>query len=357
MKFSQFEKLVPMLYSRHAAVHLIGAPGCGKSYWIENRLPEIIRETLGVEINVRTTMLTAYEACDIAGFKVPAKVEGVMSTVSTKPEFIPDVEEGEGIMFWDERSQAQPDVQKAIAPIILSNRAGVFDIPAGWRQWSASNRLKDKSGVAKPPMHLINRERTFHIEPDVASWRDNFAVRKGYHPLAIGYAKFKEGAFNAEVPAEPVPFLTLRSYSAAWEDLTMYVGGNDGVHQGLSQDVMVMEILQSSVGSAAATEIMAYLKIAAELRTWDEIMSDPTGVKVPAGRYDVAYAYMGMVLTNVNASNGAEAFKFITTAMPKELQVATIKGAVEASKGSILNHPDFAKYVRENAALITASVM
>ena len=356
MKFSQFEKLVPMLITRGAPVHLIGPPGCGKSQFIENRLPELVKKTLGLDLEVRTTMLTSYEACDIAGFKVPAKVEGTMRTVSTKPEFIPDHEEADGVMFWDERGQADLDVQKAIAPVILSNRAGIFDIPKGWRQWSASNRMSDKSGVVKAPMHLINRERTFYIEPDVDSWRMNYAIPNGLHPLAIGYAKFKEGAFNAGVPAEPVPFLTLRSYTEAWKDLATYVGGNDNISASLSGDALCSEIFCSSVGDQHAKEIMSYLKVAAELKSWEDILANPEGVKIPAGRYDVAYCYMTMVISKVTPATGDEAMRFITTAMPLELRVATVMGAVEASKGGVLNNKHFQKFVQENKALINNSV-
>jgi hypothetical protein len=355
MKFSQLEKIAPALYLRRAPVHLIGAPGIGKSQWLENRLPVVIREALGVDIGVKTTMLTAYEACDIAGFKVPAKVDGAMRTVSTRPEFIPNEDEGEGIMFWDERGQAALDVQKAIAPVILSNKAGIYTIPDGWRQWSASNRMADKSGVVKAPMHLINRERTITIEPDVDSWRDNYATKAGLHHLAVGFAQFREPLFNGGVPAEPVPFLTLRSYSAAWLDVQQYIGGKDAVGAGMASDPLVNELFTASVGPQAASEILAYLGVASELRTWDEIMANPTGIKVPAGRLDVAYCYMALVLEHVAMDNVEEVFLFITNGMPKEMQLGTLTAAVKVTKGAILRHKRMREYVTANQLHLTGA--
>ena len=374
MNLDTAASILPPLVQRSASIHLVGVPGCGKSTFIENDLPAKMLELTGHNYAVVTLMLNCCEAPDIGGFKFPVKGEHngkpVMRTVSSVPEVISLVRQSRsehGILFLDERGQAPLDVQKAVAPLVLDGRAGNERLPEGWTVISASNRMKDKSGVNRAPMHLINREITLDIEPALQGPPDHngnptdggwtkYASTHGVHPLFVAFALYRPGVVCGDgVPAEPVPYCTLRSFTELSHDLTAIVG-EENIDGGLKSNSAVHEVATGRIGNAAAAELLGFLSIAGELKTWKQIMATPSEIKIPPGRLDIGYAYSAMVDHNITLENCESAMIFMTSCLPIEMQVVCVKRAFDRLGGAVLNNPHFRKWQGENTALIRGTL-
>jgi hypothetical protein len=312
-------------------------------------------------------MLTACEASDLGGFRFPTKNNnGEMITTASLPEIISLCRDAASdgsrvILFLDERNQAALDVLKAVAPIILDGRAGQFSLPEGSAVISASNRMSDKAGVNRPPMHLLNREVELAIQTNIPALQ-KYMQGIGIEPLFTAFAGFKPGVVSVEsVPSEPVPYCTPRSFVECAKDV-----------QALSQllnvpslDVLdseptIIECVEGRIGKGAAMELVTFLKVAKDLHSWQTLISTPEQVTIPTGRLDIAHAYLSMILHNApNVTNDEEmanVFTFITTKLPKEFQVALTKQVSDATGGRVLQNNKFRQFVMENKALIHATM-
>lgn len=371
MHLHDFLEVAPSYVLRQQSILLESSPGIGKSTVIENDLIAKMNEITGNDWACITVMLSQMEASDVGGFKVPVKLDdGTMVTVSSVPEIIRLVHTtgtDYGILFADERNNAGLDVLRAWTTVTLDGRAGQERLPPNWTVVAATNRLSDKSGVTKPPMHLINREVTFAIEFSLPHWKA-YARAEGIHPLLITFADMKPGLIASDcVPAEAKPYPTPRSYTAACFDLialceTFNVPSLDK----LDMQPLILECLEGRVGKATAIELVGFLKIAKELFPWSTLVTDPDSVTIPtdkatgARRMDIAHTYLNLILHNIpnttDQTELANLFRFITTKLPKEFQVALIKGASDLTDGRLLASSAFRKWVVENKSLVHATM-
>lgn len=357
MNINQFLSLAPTLYKNGISVHLVSRPGQGKSDVITNDVPRVLKQALAIEqFDTKLANLTSYDAPDVRGFAIPVKDErtGNMVTRFTESPLMPSDDMAEnGIVFLDEFPQAGPDVQKPSADFKLNGRAGESQLPPGWRVWSAGNRLEDMSGVNKILGHITNRhciiELDFHIDP----WC-NWAFKNGIDPLFIAFAKFKPGALTEEVPRDGSQYCTPRSYANAAELCKEYTG--DNINEALCDDPLILELMTGTIGKSAAVQAMAFMKVAADLPSMQEIIDTPdvAAKKIPRDRLDVVHSATALVVHNVDHESIDPIFQF-TENLPKEFQTATIKQMLDKLGGTAINHPRFAKWMTENKALVASS--
>jgi len=377
--FEQLERILPGLWLNNSRCHFYGDIGTGKSKWFEVEAPKIIAKALGIEQPWVNTFYThCIESVDVAGFTVPVKRDdGKMVTRSTIPQFFPEDGAGEGLILFDEARQADMAVQKAMAPVILDGRAGTHQLPANVRRWQISNPDGNRAGTIKSPAHKGNRECSYFVKNDPTSLTRYALDRPFKHststslvpvklggpwnPLWLGFLRFKPGVvfdLDYSLLIDNQPVCTPRSYEAAHDECQAIFGDMDSLFTGNStHDGLVTSVIAANIGMAAATELAAFLKIAEELHTFEDIVANPTGIKIPDGRRDIAYAYVGMVCSRVTPETAEAVMQFVDKVMPKEMQVVTVKTAMEKSGGALMNIPSFSKWVQENPALIHASVL
>ena len=343
-------------YATDTAMHLVGAPGCGKTSICQHEIPEILSRAINQEVVTVVERATTIDAPDVRGFLVPAKdKDGKGISYFTRPGIIPSEDflraHPVGIYILDERSQAQLLTQTALAPVVLDKEFGEHKLPRGWRVISTSNRLSDKSGVVRPPMHLINRETTIEVDFDIDSaafwWEKN-----GMHPMGVAFAKAQPGVFATEVPSEPKPFCTSRSYTSAWKFLAEVAGvDNDGhPNMNIKTDHVIQEFASGYIGEGMSAQMFAFLKVADQLPTIQQILKDPKNAKCP-DRLDAAYAAVQLCLHHAEPANVDKIWDYAER-LPVELQTSAARSLLEKSGGTLLNTKALGAWVAKNRALI-----
>lgn len=360
MKLNELVKSAGALYKSGTALHLIGPPGVGKSDVIRHELRTALSDMYNEEFGFHDILLPTIDAPDIRGFLVPTKdAQGVATSFFTRSAVLPSraylAQHPRGIMLLDERNAADMLTQKAVAPAVLDKRFGEEQLPAGWWVISASNRVEDKSGVIKPPRHLVNRERTIPIDPSVDAWA-TWAEEKGLHPMLVAFAKRNPGVvFSNSVPAADGPFCTPRSFVSAARLLTEVAGVD--VDGNPNMDIQVNDVIQQAVagdvGDGASAQLFGFLKIADQLPTIQEIEADPKKAKCPTD-LSAAYAAAQICLHYADAKRIDKLWAYCER-LPKELQVSAAKSLIDKGGGTLLNSQALNKWITQNKALINAS--
>lgn len=350
MNIRQAKELIKALYKRQIetgirfTVELESGPGLGKSE-MTDQLAEEIGKELNVEFACKDFFLNSKEAPDIGGFGLPDEDDdGAKIMTYTRAPWMPRAgDPTHGFIFLDEFRQSQHDVQKPSAELLLKGRVNDSWLPITYMVLAASNREKDRSGVQRELMFVTNRRMLITITPDLDSWVD-WAERKGdIHWAAIAFAKHKPGIiFQDEVPEKSGPFCTPRSFvqmSYLIEQLPMD---------------LFTEAAAGYIGEGAAAEFTSFLRVVEQLPTFEEIVADPKGCKLPeSNRPDAQFATMQMIAHRADGDTAAPAFNYLKR-MPQEFQVAGLKATLKRQP-QVLNNPDFAKWVKENKQLIVGA--
>jgi len=288
-------------YQSDTAMHLVGPPGCGKTTVAIVDFPRMLTEHFGEDFGVHEEVTTTLDAVDVRGFLVPSKDKnGKGISYFTRPAIIPTEEylakHPRGLYILDERSQAQLLTQTACGPVVLDKKFG-----------------------------------TEHF---------------------LAFAKAHPGDFATEVPSEPKPYNTPRSYTMAWNFLKHVAGTDANGHPNMKivTDHVSQEFVAGYIGDGAAAELFAFLKVADDLPTIEEILANPGKAKAP-DRLDAAYAGVQLCLHHADAKNIDKIWEW-TERLPLELQTSAAKSMLERSGGQLLNSRRLGKWITKNRALV-----
>ncbi len=323
-------------------VELVSGPGVGKDAAV-TQAGTIISKKLAQPFGIKSFFLTTVEAPDVRGFGLPGRdTDNSPIMTFTKAPWVPRANDPKcGFIFLNERAQANPDVAKPSAELMLSGQVGESKLDLTYMVVAASNRESDRSGVNRDLAFIQNRICRINIEPSLDSWVD-WAERQGLNPFAIAFAKVKPSIIFADkVPDKSGPFCTPRTFVK-----TSHLIGK------LPMD-MFTEAAGGYIGEGAAAEFVAFLRVAEELPKWDDIVAAPDKVKIPENRIDATYACMQMVAHRVDATTAKPAFIFLKR-LGKEFQVAGLKAVLRRCP-QMIQTPDFASWIRENKDLVLAA--
>ncbi|MGD2019692.1 MAG: AAA family ATPase, partial [Thiohalocapsa sp.] len=115
---------------RRRASMLWGTRGVGKS--------SVVRQVADhFDVPLVDLRLTTIEPVDIRGAIYADERQA--KTVWFPPEFLPDSEQSEGILFLDELTAADQRLQISAYSLILDRRVGNYRLPDGWQVVAAGN--------------------------------------------------------------------------------------------------------------------------------------------------------------------------------------------------------------------------
>lgn len=307
-----------------------GAPGVGKS----DVVAQVAAERKLEMIDVRLGLL---DPVDLKGFPVPNLTKKEMNWLPA--DFLPKNAKSKGILFLDEMNQAPPAVQAAAYQLVLNRRIGDYKLPDGWAIIAAGNRESDRSVTNRMPAALANRMTHIDFAPDLEDWC-TWAVKNGVGSNVIAFLRFRSNLLHSFDPAtNPKAFPSPRSW--------VFVDKID--QSGLSADTE-FELIKGTVGEGAAGEFLAFVKVAKNLPTIDEILLNPEKTKVPDSPATL-FALSTMLGMKAAKDNFDRLMGYITR-MPVEFQVVTVRDAIKRESG-VSNTKSFSAWAVANQAVLT----
>ena len=225
---------------------------------------------------------------DVGDFAVPKirNIDGVEVC-----SFIPNEEFGfhngkPVIMMLDEVGKASKAVFNASLRIILERKLGNYELPEGSIVFATTNLAQEGIGDMIPP-HARNRMCVVKIrKPNADEWIDGYALDNGILPEVIlavkefpqmfaSFEDIKDPKDNEYIydPRSPRPsFVTPRSMEKASDIIkaTKHLDEN-----------IVGTSLVGTIGQRATYDLMAMVKLANDIPSWDTIMANPDKAQVP----------------------------------------------------------------------------
>jgi hypothetical protein len=349
VNIQQAKKLIKILYKRQIetgvrfSVELESVPGIGKSESVEQVANELTKE-MGSLVGFNPFFLSTLEQPDVRGYGLPdTDKDGTRIMTFTRAPWAPRIGmPSHGILFLDEFRQADHDVQKPAAELLLNGRVGDSKLPIEWMVVAASNGEKHRSGVQRELAFVSNRRMKITVEPDLNAWVE-WAERAGIHWAAVAFAKVSPGdVFADTVPEKSGPFCTPRTLVK-----TSYL-----------IDAMPMDLLTEAaagyIGEGTAAKFIAFLRVAETIPDFNDIVKNPKKCPLPSSdRPDAQYATMQMIAHRIDKETAAPAFEYLKR-MPKEFQVAGLKATLRRVP-QLVQTTGFSTWLKENKDLLMSA--
>jgi hypothetical protein len=179
------------------------------------------------------------------------------------PSFLPMVERdgAKGVLFLDEITSADGQVQAAAYQLVLDRRLGDYILPDGWLVVAAGNRPEDRAVVKDMSSALANRFCHFEVEYDLQDWVD-WAFAAKVDPRVISYNRYKHGAslYRFDPTSNDKAFPTPRT----WERVSDVLRACQGA--------IPSDTVQGCVGIGEGVEFEAFSDLESHLPDVDKIL-------------------------------------------------------------------------------------
>ena len=315
-----FHALKALVVGEKQAVFIWGSPGSGKSA-VVNQLAAELRIALR---DIRALLL---DPVDLRGLPFVGK-DGRSQWAT--PDFLP--QNGEGILFLDELNAAPAMVQASCYQLVLDRKLGEYTLPEGWAILAAGNRDSDRAATTRMPTPLRNRFVHLDFEVDVQEWSE-WAIKTNVRPEVIAFIRFRPellSAFDRDSNAFPSP--------RSWEFVSRILNSKPD----LSAE---HELIAGAVGTGAATEFSAFLRMFRELPNIDAILLNPGQEPVPenaAAQYAVASA-----LARCASDANFDRICVYLNRLPPEFRVLCVRDAT-LRQPAIRSTAGFVRFAVEN---------
>jgi MoxR-like ATPase len=193
--------------------------------------------------------LTTIEPVDIRG-AIYAN-EQLEKTVWFPPEFLPNADHEQGILFLDELTAADQRLQISAYSLILDRRVGNYRLPDGWQIIAAGNA--SFHGAISHDMGTALADRMFHFNVQTAI--DAFlayALEQRFAPEVMAYLKVRPDKLDdteAQISADYLVGASPRG----WEDIS-------NVLKSRLSEAAKRTFVQGRIGAANAAEFFGVLR-------------------------------------------------------------------------------------------------
>jgi len=289
---------------------IVGAPGIGKTDIVKQAC-----DKLGADLIVSHPSVS--DPTDYKG--LPAK-----ATDGTHAEFLPFGETWRAIQakkltvwFVDDLGQASEAVQKAMMQLLLGRRLNGHLLSDKVVFVGATNDVGQRAGV------------TGLLEPVKSRW-DSIVH------LEVALDDWCAWALANKMPVELIAFLRTRPDLISMFEPTKAIVNHPSprtwasVGRRLARGVKDFDLYSGAVGKGAATEFMAFLELATEAPSLDDIILNPKTTKIPekaALRYLVAVG----LANRAKKDNFARVFQYLER-MPMPFRVLCMRDVVQRDK-------------------------
>lgn len=286
--------------------------------------------------------------------------DGRLVSEFTLPPWYFDEDTGEpidkfdgGVILMDEVDKLQMDEKKIVGEAALAKRLANHPFPPGWVMWFAGNRLTDRSGSTRDLDHLINRRITITVRDDVESWVA-WAQKNKILPEVIHFAEDNVQLLFEPKPEDQRPWCTPRSLHQTNIHIMslMETLGRDTIPV---EDLLLEEEITGSIGRSAAAQLFTHIRMGQELATYEEVLGNPSGCKVPAqpsAKRLMAYK-LADKLAATDKDRNKDAAKVLQYMSRMEIEFQTIFVRLASSrKYSLVFEKPFEDFCVKNAGLV-----
>ena len=327
MKPSKLYEALRALISERVPLHIWGPCGTGKSQIVGQVASDLEYEFL----DVRAVQL---DPVDLRGLPRISSDQ----TEWVPPKFLPS--SGKGILFLDELTSAPQMTQAGCYQLVLDRRLGEYQLPDEWVVIAAGNPASERGVHFAMPRPLRNRFVHLDLEADLDDWC-KWAIRTHVRPEIIAFLRFKpELLHDSDVTSDANAWPTPRSWEMASRVLAG-VAKRTGARLLSGTSEFEAQLLDGTVGQAAASELVAFLRLFRELPSIDEILLNPTLANVPqepSAQIAIATA-LGRVLSDSSVGRGITYLE----RMPTEMRVMAMRDA--AARDTAITHtPEFVRF-------------
>ncbi len=310
-------------------IFLWGAPGIGKSQIVA----QVAREKNFNLIDIRAVLL---DPVDLRGLP---RITSDGQAKWCPPSFLPREDSQEkGIVFLDELNAAPPLVQAACYQLVLDRRIGEYQLPDGWTVVAAGNGEKDRAVTHRMPTALANRMVHIEMQTSVEDWL-LWAERAEIRKEIIAFLRFRPMLLHDFDPqSQSKAFASPRS----WEFISKILDA-------CAHEDVEYELFQGTVGLAAATEFIGFLKIWRDLPTVEDILNAPTSITIPNDPATL-YALCEAVGAKTCLENIEPVVEFALR-LPTEFSVLLLRTAVCRDENIVKTTP-FMTWAKQNSHVL-----
>ncbi len=194
-----------------------------------------------------------------------------------------------GILLFDDRNQANADLQKVLANICQARTLHGVPMPDGWMVVSTGNKQSDRAGANRVLSHLRNRETVIDFDTHLDDWT-TWAIDNGVKPEVVAFIRFRPNLLH-DFDAQRDQNATPRSWVEGVSDVL-----------GTVPSEAEYECFKGAVGEGAAAEFMGFVKIFRTLPNPDAILLNPTTADVPKDPATL-YALSGALADRASVAN------------------------------------------------------
>lgn len=327
MKPSKLYEALHALIGERVPLHIWGACGVGKSQIVSQ-----VADDLGYDfLDIRAVQL---DPVDLRGLPRIAADQ----TEWVPPKFLPKA--GKGILFLDELTSAPQMTQAGCYQLVLDRRLGEYVLPDGWVVIAAGNPASERGVHFSMPRPLRNRFVHLDLEADLDDWC-KWAIKASVRSEIIAFLRFKPDLLHAaDTTSDANAWPTPRSWEMASNVLSGIARRQKAAFlTGASE--FEAQLLDGTIGSAAASEFVAFLRLFRQLPSIDEVLLNPDTAPLPtetSALIAIATA-LGRAMTDHSIGRG---LRYLDR-MPTEMRVMAIRDA--AARDTAITHtPEFIRF-------------
>lgn len=267
-----------------------GEPGIGKSSvlkMLSSRMPK--HEVAYIDC----TLL------DLGDFALPymEQTDNKLTSVNKITNFAPNARfkfhTGKPVIIMlDEIGKAMKAVKNVLLTLMLERRIGDHYLPEGSIVFGTTNLMSDNVGDFLEG-HARNRVAFVTVrKSDADEWLENYAIPKGLNPIVLAWVKqFPHAMASYTDPSQsqnpyiwnPTPEATKNRPTnvavvtpRSLEKACLVADKRDVLGHELT-----ISLLSGTIGESAARDMQAFFTVVDKMPSWDAVIADPKGTKVP----------------------------------------------------------------------------
>lgn len=282
VSLKQFAQAISVV-GRNVTVIGQGEPGIGKSAMLRF----IAAQNPSYE--------TAYIDCtllDLGDFALPftEQVDNKLSGVNKITKFAPNARfkmhgDKPVIVMLDEIGKAMKSVKNVLLTLMLEHRIGDAYLPEGSIVFGTTNLASDNVGDMLEA-HARNRVCFVTVaKPDADEWIE-WAIGNDIEPTIIAWVKqFPHALQSYTDPSQSEnPYIfnpTRAGQGAVVTPRSLEKASEIAKRRDELGEALTISLLTGTIGESAARDMQAFFTVVDKLPTWDGIINDPSGAKMP----------------------------------------------------------------------------